>query len=61
MMQILIIIQARTRCFCGNQTDISTFTTSNACHKTCKGNASQMCGGYWKLSIYQLGIYVILV
>ena len=44
-IQILIIIQARTYCFCGNQADRSTFTTSKPCDRNCKGNGSQTCGG----------------
>ena len=63
-IKLLIINQDSTHCFCGNQADIPTVTQSspNNCNAVCGGNTSQMCGGYWALSIYQLGIsYLSLV
>ncbi|KAK3105633.1 hypothetical protein FSP39_002335 [Pinctada imbricata] len=47
----------RTQCFCGN----STFTqflkygtaAEKECNTPCSGNSDEMCGGDWKLSVYQ--------
>ena len=62
-IKILIIIQDSKECHCGNQTNTTTFTTDSedGCSSNCRGNASQTCGGDLKISIYKLGIHVILI
>ena len=43
------------------ETFIFTQSAPEKCNQHCGGNISQTCGGACKLSIYQLGIYIILV
>ena len=45
-------VQAGGQCFCGNATPTSTAPQS-ACNRPCGGDTSQMCGGSWKMNIYQ--------
>ena len=46
--------QAGNQCFCGPSLP-KTMTTDNICSYKCAGNASEMCGGSWKLSVYNAG------
>ena len=42
-------------CFCGNECPpASNMTNQNECDKSCSGNPDQMCGGNWRLDVYNL-------
>ncbi|CAB4488779.1 WSC-domain-containing protein [Rhizophagus irregularis] len=48
-------LEARTQCFCGNSYDsINRLLGSEHCRASCPGNNSQICGGIWALSIYEV-------
>ncbi|OZJ01463.1 hypothetical protein BZG36_05584 [Bifiguratus adelaidae] len=43
-------------CFCGNAAPANIAPLSTDCSSVCKGNASEICGGSKRLSLYTLGI-----
>ncbi|CAB4395143.1 unnamed protein product [Rhizophagus irregularis] len=48
-------LEARIQCFCGNSYDsINRIIGSEHCRASCPGNNSQICGGIWALSIYEV-------
>ncbi|CAC5425477.1 unnamed protein product [Mytilus coruscus] len=50
-------LQASYACFCGNSFgDPGVYQTKNdsECNRPCTGNSSQICGGSWRNSVYEL-------
>ncbi|CAB4446085.1 unnamed protein product [Rhizophagus irregularis] len=48
-------LEARTQCFCGNSyNSINRLVGSEQCRASCPGNNSQICGGIWALSLYEV-------
>ena len=44
-------------CYCGNSLpDRSLHRPSSDCNMPCSGDDSQMCGGYWRINIYPVGM-----
>ncbi|CAC5420703.1 unnamed protein product [Mytilus coruscus] len=49
-------LQASTQCFCGNSLgdqDVYQKTNDSECNRPCRGNSLQICGGYWRNSVYE--------
>ena len=47
----------RFECFCGNERPHHTSSADEGdCRETCSGDSSQICGGNWRLSVYETGI-----
>ncbi|VDI84333.1 Hypothetical predicted protein [Mytilus galloprovincialis] len=49
-------LQATRQCFCGNSIGDPTIyppRPEDECNMACKGNTSQTCGGYWRMSVYR--------
>ncbi|CAM9630041.1 unnamed protein product, partial [Choristocarpus tenellus] len=42
-------------CFCGTNTNDVSTGVSSSCDYPCKGDPSQICGGYFAINVYQLG------
>ncbi|XP_046574208.1 kremen protein 1-like [Haliotis rubra] len=53
---LLAGLQAYVHCVCGNSYDHVKYTVQNEgdCNTTCAGNNNQMCGGFYRLSLFQL-------
>jgi len=54
-------LEARTQCFCGNSYDsggVGRLLGSEACSASCPGNNSQICGGVWALSLYEVPLSI---
>ncbi len=48
-------LEARVQCFCGNSYDpVGRLLGSETCSASCPGNNSQICGGIWALSLYEI-------
>jgi hypothetical protein len=47
--------QNTNECFCGNSYGKHGKAAENTCNQRCNGNNGQICGGTWRLSIYQTG------
>ncbi|CAB4446115.1 unnamed protein product [Rhizophagus irregularis] len=48
-------LEARTQCFCGNSySPIGRNQGSDYCSASCPGDNSQLCGGAWTLSLYEI-------
>ncbi|CAN0160353.1 unnamed protein product [Ascophyllum nodosum] len=45
--------QYNRECWCGEATDDPTILGSVTCTRTCFGDASQICGGRWAMSVYE--------
>ena len=45
-------VQFAEHCFCGNKRPI-TLVAQSQCKKPCAGDNSQICGGSWRMNIYQ--------
>ncbi|XP_046548476.1 putative fungistatic metabolite [Haliotis rubra] len=52
---LLAGLEATRHCFCGNSNDDVKYTVQNEgdCNTPCVGNSSQMCGGHFRLSLFQ--------
>lgn len=51
------LMHFRKECFCGDTAPaLSTVLPESECDTRCSGDASQFCGGGWKLSLYGTGI-----
>ena len=49
-------LEYRYECFCGDfYYDKYGKVSDHECNETCPGNSSQICGGPWKLSVYDAG------
>ena len=45
----------RRRCFCDDSFGKYGTGDPSTCNTPCPGNATQMCGGYWRSDVYYLG------
>ena len=45
-------VQNKNQCFCGNNKPYS-FASQSQCNQLCSGDSSQICGGHWRMNIYQ--------
>jgi len=54
---ILAGVEAGDQCFCGN-TNISSswHAPASECDSPCSGNNEKVCGGIWRMNIYETGI-----
>jgi len=54
---ILAGVEAGNQCFCGN-TNISSSWNAPAsdCNTPCSGNSEEICGGAWRMNIYETGV-----
>ena len=46
-------LQASIRCYCGNGYDKYGAAGEADCDKTCSGNVNEICGGFWRNSVYK--------
>ncbi|EJT97082.1 WSC-domain-containing protein [Dacryopinax primogenitus] len=46
------LLQYAGECYCGKDASVLTKASENDCNMACKGNASEMCGGPARLSVY---------
>ena len=46
-------LQNGNECYCGNSDKLFIPTYPSECNKKCNGNLSQLCGGSWRLNIFQ--------
>jgi len=50
-------VQAGNQCFCGNSNISSTYDAPNSeCNSRCSGDSNQICGGVWRMNVYETGI-----
>jgi hypothetical protein len=48
-------VEYSSQCFCGNVLQGGYPKTPDGdCNYTCAGNSSEMCGGFWRLGLYQI-------
>lgn len=47
-------LQYHRQCFCGNSYNRFRPLPLTACGAACSGNQTEMCGGNWKLSVYEI-------
>ncbi|RIA97319.1 WSC domain-containing protein [Glomus cerebriforme] len=48
-------LESRSQCFCGNSyVSVGHLKSPVDCSASCPGNSSQLCGGEWLLSIYEV-------
>ena len=40
-------------CYCGNDAPVTT-APLRECHLKCTGDETQICGGYWRMSVYSI-------
>ncbi|KAK5115122.1 hypothetical protein LTR62_001819 [Meristemomyces frigidus] len=54
---IFMGLEAGGECYCGQSivNGASRATCQNECYQSCEENAAERCGGYFRLSMYQLG------
>ena len=45
-------MQYREECFCGNTYGQYGKANEADCYLECAGNSTQICGGYWRNSVY---------
>ena len=46
-------LQNGDECHCGNSASRFIPTNSSSCNKPCKGDQTELCGGSWRLNVYQ--------
>lgn len=52
-------LQYRVECFCGNERPSPKASADEGdCRESCSGDSSQICGGGWRMSVYETGIEV---
>ncbi len=49
-------VESETECYCGNNEDYDSRgkVADSECRDTCPDNSNQLCGGHWRLAIYQI-------
>ena len=48
-------VQFGSQCFCGNTAPpFSAVAPEEECNKVCPGDQNQMCGGTWRMNVFQL-------
>ncbi|XP_070557166.1 sialate:O-sulfotransferase 1-like [Ptychodera flava] len=47
-------LEYRRECFCGHDFDLYGKGDESTCNEKCSGNAQQICGGGWRMSVYRL-------
>merc|ERR1719334_2322405 len=51
-------VECSNECWCGNVTPPrEKIDSPNDCSYKCSGNSSQVCGGGWRINVYETGIY----
>lgn len=56
-IKIIFLISHSTECFCGNVISAESVKLSDPqCNYKCSGDAKQLCGGYFTISIFETGI-----
>ena len=45
-------VQNKNQCFCGNEKP-NSIALQSQCRQQCSGNNSQICGGPWRMNVYQ--------
>lgn len=51
-------VQNGPQCFCGNmfpKDPPHPKVSEDDCNTPCRGNPSQMCGGFWRMNVYETG------
>ena len=46
-------LQAGVQCFCGNEIHQRCVRPPSECSDSCVGNSSEICGGSWRMNIYE--------
>ena len=46
-------VQYAGECFCGNTINPKILKPTTDCNKVCTGDSSQICGGTWRMNIYE--------
>ena len=46
-------VQYARECFCGNVINPKILKPKTDCNKPCTGDSSQICGGSWRMNIYE--------
>ena len=46
-------VQYADECFCGNAIVPEIPKPNSECDYPCTGNSSQICGGFWRMNIYE--------
>ena len=44
-------LESGNECFCGNHAPFIS-APQRECHLNCSGNTTQICGGFWRMSVY---------
>ena len=54
---VLAGVEVGSQCFCDNVNITSAWDApASECNSPCRGNNNEMCGGPWRLNIYETGI-----
>ena len=52
-------VENGNECWCGNVTPpLEKIVSPNDCRAKCSGNSSQVCGGGWRINVYETGTYL---
>jgi hypothetical protein len=52
LLRKIIMFEISSECFCGNS--YGKYGTGSGCDMQCSGNQSQICGGFYQNSIYEI-------
>ena len=58
MIRNFNFFQASSQCFCGDSTKYNK-VPDRECRFPCSGNRDENCGGIWRMSVYNTGIFIL--
>ncbi|XP_033733248.1 protein SLG1-like [Pecten maximus] len=53
--------QYKSHCFCGDDIDMTKLTDGDDCNMPCSGDGNEICGGFWRMSVYKTEIQTTTV